>query len=102
MKKIFVIEDEAQTRKLFLKWLKAEGFYAKGAQNGLIGVQRADEELPDLIISEIMMPKLDGYSVLTTVPRCAKTQPQRLSPLFLTRPITGRHGILYALSVAGF
>jgi YesN/AraC family two-component response regulator len=67
MKKILVIEDGAQTRKLFLEWLKAEGFYTIGAQNGLIGVQRAHEELPDLIISEIIMPKLDGYSVLTTL-----------------------------------
>ena len=64
MKKILVIENRAETRELFLKCLKAEGFYAIGAENGLIGVQWAQEKLPDLILSEIIMPKLDGYGVL--------------------------------------
>ena len=65
MKKILVIENRAETRKLFLECLKAEGFYTIGAENGLIGVQRAQEELPDLVISEIILPKLDGYGILT-------------------------------------
>ncbi|WP_017317762.1 response regulator transcription factor [Mastigocladopsis repens] len=67
MKKILVIEDRVQTRQLFLEWLKAAGFYTIGAENGLIGIQRAQEELPDLIISEIIMAKLNGYSLLTTL-----------------------------------
>ncbi|GAB1542205.1 hypothetical protein NUACC21_48790 [Scytonema sp. NUACC21] len=65
MKKILVIENKAETRKLFLSCLKAEGFHAMSAENGTIGVQRAQQELPDLIISEIMVPKLDGFGVLT-------------------------------------
>lgn len=67
VKKILVIEDRAETRNLFLECLKAEGFYTIGAENGLVGVQRAHEELPDLIICDIMMPQLDGYGVLTTL-----------------------------------
>ncbi len=67
MKKILVIEDRAETRNLFLECLKAQGFYTIGAENGLIGVQQVQEELPDLIICDIMMPQLDGYGVLTTL-----------------------------------
>lgn len=67
MKKILLIENQAETRKLFLKCVEAEGFYTIVAENGLIGVQRAQSELPDLVISEIMLPKLDGYGVLTTL-----------------------------------
>ncbi len=67
VKKILVIENRANTRKLFLECLEAEGFHTIAAENGLIGVQRANQELPDLIISGIMLPKLDGYSVLTTL-----------------------------------
>ena len=67
VKKILVIEDRAETLNLFLKCLKAEGFYTIGAENGLIGVQQAEQELPDLIISDITMPELDGYGVLTTL-----------------------------------
>ncbi|WP_414582702.1 helix-turn-helix domain-containing protein [Scytonema sp. PCC 10023] len=64
MKKILVIDNRASTRNLFLESLKVKGFYCSGAENGFIGVRRAQLELPDLIISEIMMPELDGYDVL--------------------------------------
>lgn len=67
MKKILVIEDSAQTRKLFLQSLKAEGFYTIGAENGRLGLQRVKEQLPDLILCDIMMPELDGYGVLNTL-----------------------------------
>lgn len=67
MKKVLVIEDSAQTREIFLECLKAEGFYTIAAENGVVGVQRAQSQLPDLIICDIMMPQLDGYGVLTTL-----------------------------------
>jgi CheY-like chemotaxis protein len=59
MKKILVIEDEAQTRDIYLECLEAEGFNAIGAENGRIGLQRAQEQLPDLVLCDIMMPELD-------------------------------------------
>lgn len=65
MKKILVIENQTQTRNLYLDCLKAQGFCTMSAENGLIGIQRAKQELPDLITSAIMLPGLDGYSVLT-------------------------------------
>jgi YesN/AraC family two-component response regulator len=67
MKKIVVIEDETRTRNLFLNCLKTEGFNTIGAENGLVGVRKAQEELPDLVICDINMPMLDGYGVLNTL-----------------------------------
>lgn len=67
MKKILVIEDCAGTRNLFLECLEAEGFYTIGAENGLVGVHLAQEQLPNLIICDIVMPQLDGYGVLSTL-----------------------------------
>lgn len=67
MKKILVIEDNAATRNLFLECLKAKGFHAIGAENGLVGLQRVKEQLPDLIACDITMPELDGYGVLTAL-----------------------------------
>ncbi|MCM0592396.1 MAG: response regulator [Gloeotrichia echinulata IR180] len=64
-KKILVVEDDAVTRNLFLDCLEAEGFETISAQNGLIGIQKAQEYLPDLVICDILMPDIDGYSVLT-------------------------------------
>lgn len=67
MKKILVIEDETQSREMFLECLEAEGFDVIGAENGCVGVQMAQEVLPDLVICDIRMPELDGYGVLTTL-----------------------------------
>ncbi len=64
MTKILFIENEAQSRNMYLKCLEEEGFDPIGAENGLVGVERAQEYLPDLIISDIIMPKLNGYGVL--------------------------------------
>jgi YesN/AraC family two-component response regulator len=67
VRKILVIEDQEPTRIFFLKALKAQGFYTISAENGQIGIQRAREQLPDLIVCDIIMPELDGYSVLTAL-----------------------------------
>ncbi len=64
MKKILAIEGQADTRNLFLEGIKAEGFHTIGAANGKVGIELAQQELPDVIISEIALPKLDGYGVL--------------------------------------
>lgn len=86
MKKILVIEDQTQTRDLFLECLEAEGFYAIGAENGLIGVQQAQENLPDLIICDIIMPLLDGYGVLTTLRQNPATE--TIPFIFITAKVT--------------
>src|SRR5690348_3314554 len=73
MKKILVVEDAQSLRKDILEMLGFEGFHAIGAENGLIGVQRAREFLPDLVICDIMMPEMDGYGVLEELRKDATT-----------------------------
>ncbi len=63
MHKILVIEDEESVRSNIIKLLQFENFHALGAENGYVGVQIAKEQIPDLIICDIMMPELDGYGV---------------------------------------
>jgi len=66
-KKILVIEDDNVTRNLYLMGLEAKGFDTIGADNGLAGIQQAQEHIPDLVICDITMPDMDGYNVLTTL-----------------------------------
>lgn len=61
---ILVIEDDTIVRQNILELLTYEDFNAIAAENGQIGVKLAQEEIPDLIICDVMMPKLDGYGVL--------------------------------------
>jgi diguanylate cyclase len=67
MTKILVIEDDATIREDILEILNCSDFEAIGAEDGLVGVQLAKSQKPDLIICDVMMPKLDGYSVLATL-----------------------------------
>lgn len=63
--KILVIEDEESVRANILEILESEDFDSIGAKNGAIGIQEAKNQLPDLILCDIMMPDMDGYTVLS-------------------------------------
>lgn len=67
MKKILVIEDETHLRANTVQILEFENFQVIEAENGSIGIQLAQEQLPDLILCDVMMPELDGYGVLTAL-----------------------------------
>jgi CheY-like chemotaxis protein len=67
MTKILVIEDEMTVRENLLELLEAENFETVAAENGKIGIEKAISAAPDLILCDLMMPELDGYSVLTTL-----------------------------------
>lgn len=58
--KILIVDDEADIRELIEYNLKKEGYQVFTASNGQEGVAEAKRVLPDLIILDIMMPKMDG------------------------------------------
>ena len=62
--KILVVEDEAGIRNNLTTLLRLEGYTILDAANGRIGLEQARAHLPDLILSDVMMPELDGYSML--------------------------------------
>ena len=67
MIKILVIEDEVLLRANTVQILTFEDFHTIEAENGLLGVQLAQEQIPDLILCDVMMPELDGYGVLVAL-----------------------------------
>ena len=73
MSKILVIEDEARTRDMFQDYLEAEGFQTLVAEDGLAGIGLARQHLPNLVLCDIIIPKLDGYEVLCELRRVATT-----------------------------
>ena len=64
MAKILVIEDEESIRENILDLLEAENFEGIGAINGQVGIKLANEQIPDLILCDMMMPEVDGHGVL--------------------------------------
>jgi len=63
-KKIIVIDNEVVNRNFVVNYLESEGYNAIGAENGIVGLQLIKEYLPDLVICEMVMPDMDGYTVL--------------------------------------
>src|SRR5436189_2506804 len=63
MSRILIIEDELPMRTALNDCLEGEGFRVMTASDGESGLQRAIEEKPDLILLDVMMPRLDGYAV---------------------------------------
>lgn len=63
-KKILVVDDEANVVEVLTKKFQAEGFLVDAAYNGEEALQKIQESKPDLILLDIIMPKLDGISVM--------------------------------------
>jgi CheY-like chemotaxis protein len=64
MKKILIIEDEKIVRNLMKKKLVEKGFQVELAKNGEEGLQKIKSEHPNLILLDIIMPKMNGFEVL--------------------------------------
>jgi len=73
MKKILVIEDDQIMRENISELLELDGYNVSVAKNGKEGVEKAQSLLPDLIVSDIKMPILDGYGVLRILQKDEKT-----------------------------
>lgn len=85
-KKILVIEDEHAIRLNILDILEMEGFESIGADDGREGVAMAKKHLPDLILCDILMPKLNGYGVLAELRSDPRTS--TIPFIFLTAKTT--------------
>jgi DNA-binding response OmpR family regulator len=69
MPRILIIEDETPMRTALADILEGEGYRALTAADGEIGLRKAVDEKPDLILLDIMMPRLDGFAVCAELRR---------------------------------
>ena len=75
MSRILIIEDEAPMRTALADLLAAEGHRVLTAANGASGLRRALDEKPDLILLDVMMPRLDGFAVCAELRRLTHAVP---------------------------
>jgi len=73
MKKILLIEDNLEVRKNTCEILELSGYKVFSAENGKLGVQKALDKIPDLIICNVDMLVLDGFSALKVLHKNPKT-----------------------------
>ncbi len=67
MKKILVIDDEEWLREMVQMALRQRGYEVIEAENGAVGVEKARKQLPDLILCDVNMEKMDGYLTLSSL-----------------------------------
>lgn len=67
MVKIVAIEDETKILNYVCEALELNDYETFGANNGRVGLELIYEHSPDIVISDILMPELDGYEVLKTI-----------------------------------
>ncbi len=66
-KLILVVDDESRMRRFMRMNLDLEGYRVIEAENGLEAVNRAREDLPDLVLLDVMMPEMDGFEALRLI-----------------------------------
>src|ERR1035437_9801529 len=84
MAKVLLVEDDQNLREIFAMRLQAEGYQTITAGDGEEALTVAVKEKPDLIIADVMMPKLSGFEMLETLrsaPDMANTKVVMMSAL---------------------
>ena len=72
--KLLIIEDENTIRSMYTAKFESDGFEVISADNGATGLEMAKNALPDLVLLDIILPQLDGFSVLKSLKEDVKTK----------------------------
>lgn len=81
-KKILIIEDESMIRNALVDKFTSEGFWVFSATNGVEGLKQAKEQLPDIILLDVIMPEMDGITASGVLKEDVTTQ--NIPVIFLT------------------
>ncbi len=84
---ILLIEDDREIQSTLVRVLEAAGYDVMAASNGVEGRRLADSQNPDLVITDMMMPKMGGFPVLEHL----KGLPKPPKVIMITANEGGRH-----------
>ena len=78
---LLIVDDEARIRDLIRKYAAFEGYNVEEASNGMEAIEKCRQKNYDLIIMDVMMPELDGFSACREIRKYNRTPIIMLSPL---------------------
>ncbi len=67
MQKILIVDDDSTLRAALTRYLKDRGFLVQSATSGVEGLECFTQDMPDLIVSDVVMPEMDGFELCTRV-----------------------------------
>lgn len=71
--KILIIDDDESTRTMYAEVFKKHGFEVEEAVDGVDGLDRATKNIPDVIFTGIIMPRMDGFALIETLKKNVAT-----------------------------
>lgn len=92
MKKILIVDDEPHVLLLLKQFLERSGYAVKTAANGELGLASIAEEMPDAMITDVQMPKMDGIKLCEEAIR----QYPEITLIIMMTSKTDRHIRLWA------
>jgi DNA-binding response OmpR family regulator len=95
--KILIVDDEAVINKVYTDGMRDEGFSVLSAMNGKDGFDIALKEKPDLILLDILMPVMDGLSMMQKL-RDANSYGKSVPIILLTNLSAGEDKIMSAIT----
>jgi signal transduction histidine kinase len=96
MKKILVIDDEEWLRDMVQLALRQKGFEVLQAESGVLGIEAARKELPDLILCDVNMERVDGYLTLSVL----RSEPATASiPFILMTGLADQAGMRHGMEL---
>jgi CheY-like chemotaxis protein len=61
---VLIVDDDPDSRRIYSEYLRAKGWVTFTAADGRLGIDKATDLLPDVVVLDIAMPRVDGWTVL--------------------------------------
>ena len=72
--RVLIVEDDRDGRQLYVEWLEQAGFRVAQAHNGLQALERAVENAPDVVVTDLNIPGIDGFELTRRLKRDSRTR----------------------------
>ncbi|MCK5466213.1 response regulator [Candidatus Parcubacteria bacterium] len=66
---VLIIEDDSYISDMYRIKLESEDFEVATAKDGIVGIKMLEKQKPDIVLLDVVMPKIDGFSILKTIKR---------------------------------
>ena len=71
---VLLVEDDLDGRRMYARWLTDVGFHVEEAHNGLQALERAFDARPDVVVTDLHIPGIDGFELTRRLKRDPRTR----------------------------